>query len=177
MVRKSVVKKPGALWKRNVGFKRRTRDHIITSLSVNTIERFFLNGEHTVLKSEQDYGVDLVLYTHDPKGYVEAGTIGVQLKATDAPSLSADGTFYSHPVSIKDYNAWSNEPMPVFLILYDARSDKAHWQNVQGYFQSNPDLRPKKNATWITVRLPVENVFNEGMVDYARCGKQRYAND
>ena len=168
---KKAVKKRRAIGKRNVALKRRTREHVIASLSANTVERFFLKKGHTVLKPEQDYGVDLVVYTHDPDGFVEGGTIGIQLKATDAPSLSADGTFYSFAISIKDYNAWSNEPMPVFLILYDAQREKVYWQYVQGYFESNPDLRPKKNATWITVRLPVANEFDESTVEYARARK------
>ncbi len=115
--------------------------------------------------------MDLVIYTYDHNRYVEPGNIYIQLKATDTPSLSVDGTFYSFTVPIKDYNAWSNEPMPVFLILYDAKSDKAYWQYVQGYFESNPDLRPKKNATSITVRFPVSNAFNEDTVEYARARK------
>jgi hypothetical protein len=123
LARKKVVKKQEAAGKRNVLLKQRTRAHIIASLSANTIERYFLKKGHTVLKTEQDYGVDLVIFTYDRDGYVEAGDIYIQLKATDSPSLSSDGTFYSFAVSIKDYNAWTNEPMPVLLILYDARTD------------------------------------------------------
>jgi len=52
------------------------------------IERLFLKRGHTVQTIEQDYGVDPVVYTHDRDGYVEAGEIYLQLKATDAPRLS-----------------------------------------------------------------------------------------
>ena len=107
-----------------MSLKRRTREHVIASLSANTVERYFLEKGHRVRKIEQDYGIDLMILTHDHDGFVEPGEIQIQLKATDAPSLSADGTFYSFPISIKDYNAWLNEAMPVFLILYEAAARK-----------------------------------------------------
>jgi hypothetical protein len=137
-----------------------------------TIERYFLKRGHTVLKTDQDYGVDLMVYTHDQDGYVEAGNIYIQLKATDAPRISDDRTFYSLSVSIKHYNAWLNEAMPVFLILCDAKNERAYWQYVQGYFEGNPALRPKKGAASITVRLPVANEFNEDTVEYVRSRKE-----
>src|SRR5262249_8742761 len=113
-----------------------------------------------------------MVYTHDQDGYVEAGNIYIQLKATDTPRLSDDGTFYYLSVSIKHYNAWLNEAMPVFLILYDAMNEKAYWQYVQGYFEGNPDARPRKGAATITVRLPVANEFNEDTVEYVRARKE-----
>jgi hypothetical protein len=93
-----------------------------------------LEKGHTVLKTEEEYGIELVVFTHDANGFVEEGNIYIQLKATDAPALSADGTYFSFSISTRDYNAWDIEPMPVILILYDAKRDKAHWQYVQGYF-------------------------------------------
>jgi hypothetical protein len=171
LARKKAIKKEGAKRTNKAPLKKRSREHIIASLSANTIERYFLKKGHTVMKTEQDYGVDLVVYTHDQDGYVEAGALSLQLKATESPSLSADETFYSFSISIKDYHAWSNEPMPVFLILYDARNEKAYWQYVQGYFEGNPTLRPKKDAASITVRLPVANEFNEDTVEYVRSRK------
>ncbi len=131
---------------------------------------------HTVLRTEQDYGIDLVVLTHGNNGFVEAGSIAIQLKATDSPALSADGDFYSFSISIQDYNAWSIEPMPVFLILYDATKNKAYWQYLQAYFGSTPSTRPKKGATSVTVRLPVANEFDENTVDYARAKKRSALN-
>jgi len=151
--------------------KRRTRAHIIASLSANAIERAFLANGHTVLKNDQDYVVDLVVFTYDENGYVESGNIYIQLKASDRPKLSADGTFYTFSISIKDYNAWSIEPMPVFLILYNSKKEQGYWQYVQGYFESDADLRPSQGADTVTVRLPVVNVFDETTVKYIRTKK------
>ncbi len=152
--------------------KKRTRAHIIASLSVNSIERFFLKKGHTVSEPEQDYGVDLNVFTYDDNGYVEPGNIYVQLKATDAPHLSADGKFYTVSISVKDYNAWSVEPMPIFLVLYDSTNEKAYWQYVQGYLESDAAFKPKKGAKSISVRFPVENEFSADTVDYARLKKK-----
>lgn len=152
--------------------KQRTRSHVIASLSANSIERIFLLKGHTVIKSEQDYGVDLVVFTYDSNGFVEAGNLYFQLKATDSPALSADGRFYSFSISIKDYNAWSIEPMPVFLILYDAIEGRAYWQYMQAYFGSALSSRPRKGAASVMIRLPVGNKFDESTVDYARAKKQ-----
>jgi hypothetical protein len=152
--------------------KQRTRNHVIASLSANSIERFFLLKGHTVFKREQDYGVDLFVATHDVDGFVEPGYVYIQLKATDSPDLSADGGFYSFSISIKDYNAWNDEPMPVFLILYDTKREKAYWHYVQAYFGSTPSRRPRKGAASVTVRLPVGNLFDDETVEYVRLKKQ-----
>ena len=141
-------------------------------MSANSIERIFLQKGHTLIKTEQDYGIDLVVFTYDDQGYVEPGNIYIQLKATEAPRLSADGGFCSFSISIRDHNAWAAEPMPVFLILYDAQGDRAYWQYVQGYFEADPSRRPKKGARSVAVRIPVANVFDATTVDYAQ-GRKR----
>ncbi len=79
--------------------KQRTRAHVIASLSANFVERVFLVKGHTVVRTEEDYGIDLAVLTHDSNGFVEAGSIAIQLKATDSPDLSADGGFYSLTIS------------------------------------------------------------------------------
>lgn len=127
---------------------------------------------HTVIKTEQDYGIDLVLFTYDADGFVEPGNIYIQLKATDIPAISADGTFYSFSISAKDYTAWMDEPMPVILILYDAKGNNAFWQYVQGYFEGHPSKQPKGSVDSVTVRIPTRNLFDETTVDYCRTKKQ-----
>ena len=126
--------------------RRRTREHVIASLSANAVERVFLKRGHTVVRTDEDYGIDLIVSTYDQNGFVEPGEILVQLKATDSPSLSADGSFYSYSISIRDYTAWTAEPMPLLLILYDAQGERAYWQYLQAYFESEPSRRPKEGA-------------------------------
>jgi hypothetical protein len=152
--------------------KRRTRGHIIAALSVNAVERSFLRKGHMVVPTREDYGIDLIASTYDQDGFIEPGSIYIQLKATDSPNLSADGSFYSYSISIRDYNGWMAQAMPVFLILYDAQGDRAYWQYVQGYFESDPSRRPKEGAQSVTVRIPADNLFGDAAVDYARARKQ-----
>jgi hypothetical protein len=152
--------------------KRRTGEHVIAALSVNFVERFFLRRGHTVIETKEDYGIDLIVWTYDEGGFVEPELIYIQLKATDSPSLSADGSFYSFSISIKDYNAWAAQAMPVFLILYDAQRERAYWQYVQAYSESEPSRRPGEGARSVTVRIPVENLFDDATVEYARARKR-----
>jgi hypothetical protein len=63
--------------------KRRTREHIIAELSVNHVERFVLRCGYSTQRIQADYGVDLLIYTYNSNGFVELGSIPVQLTATD----------------------------------------------------------------------------------------------
>jgi len=62
--------------------------------------------------------------------------------------------------------------MPVFLILYDVRAERAYRQYVQGYFEAEPSRRPTETARSLTIRIPAANVFDATTVDYARERKQ-----
>ena len=147
---------------------RRTREHVIAAQSVNYIEKFFIDKGHTVDRPAEDYGFDLILNTFDHEGYAEHGDIRIQLKASDSPAYSDDGTFASLTVTVPHYHFWIGQPMPVFLVLYDARKVTAYWLYVQSYFGVDPSRRPKAGAESVTLRLAVTNVFGEATVDYAR---------
>jgi hypothetical protein len=150
---------------------RRTRGHVIASQSLNYVEKFFIDQGHTADRPAQDYGYDLLVNTFDRDGYAENGEILIQLKASDGFSYSADKTFISYAVSIKHYELWAWAPLPVFLVLYDARLTKAYWLYVQEYFESDPSRRPKANAKTLTVRVPVVNKFTAATVEYMRARK------
>ena len=65
--------------------------------------------------------------TYDNEGYVEAGFILLQLKATDSIRKIENNTYVSFTISIKDYRLWTAEGYPVFLIVYDAIDRNAYW--------------------------------------------------
>ena len=158
----------------SIPIPRRTREHIIASLSVNFVERFFLENGHTVHKVDDDYGYDLVVTTYDlaNQGAVEASSIYLQLKATDASDLfDADGV-HTFPLQMKHYNQWTKEPLPVFVILYHAPTSKAYWQYLQGHVASGNAPRPKPGAKSIGLKIPASNEFNHSTVNYARERKQ-----
>ncbi len=147
---------------------RRTREHIIASQSHNYIEKFFIDKGHTLDRPGEDYGTDLLVNTFDENGYLENGYVRIQLKATDDPAFAADGSYLSFSVEIKHFHSWTKEPMPVFLIVYDAREAVAYWLYFQEYFNSGKGKRPGKKAKSVTVRIPAKNKFTAETVDYMR---------
>lgn len=60
------------------------------------------------------------------------------------------------------------QPMPVFLLVYDARKTQAYWLYVQAYFKSRKVTRAKRNSGSITVHVLVQNILSEQTVDYMR---------
>jgi hypothetical protein len=146
---------------------RRTREHINASRSHNYIEKFFIDKGHTVDRPGADYGYDVLVNTYDEEGYAESGDIRIQLKASEEFEYVEKGSFISYKISIKHYNLWAAEVMPVFLVLYDATRHRASWVYIQEYF-SDPTKRPRANAKSLKIRIPVDNVFTDATVDYAR---------
>ena len=53
--------------------------------------------------------------TYDAQGYAESGDIRIQLKASDEFKYVKKSTAITYKISIKHYNLWMAEPMPVFL--------------------------------------------------------------
>jgi hypothetical protein len=132
--------------------KQRTREHVIADLSVHHVEGFILKEGHTPYRLTPDYGYDLVLFTYDPQGYLEPGSVYVQLKA--AETLPQAGSDYVFDLDVRDYNLWTLEEMPVILILFDASRRRGYWIDVRKYFGEDPARRPKKGAKTVRVRVP-----------------------
>jgi hypothetical protein len=116
--------------------KRRTREHVLADLSANHFERLALECGYSVERTWSDYGIDLVLYTYAANGEIDNGQVFVQLKATEEVSTSGAG--HRVAVSKSDLEHWLKEPMPVILVLYVARGERAYWTYVQAYFESMP---------------------------------------
>jgi hypothetical protein len=142
--------------------KRRTRQHVIADLSANHVERFIIEEGHTAQRLGSDYGYDLVLFTHDQQGFIEPGSLFIQLKA--AESWQAVGANYVFDLDIRDYNLWMLEDFPVLLILFDVFRRRAYWLAVQDYFAENMARRPKRGAKTVRVRVPKRRVVNRRAV-------------
>lgn len=138
--------------------KQRTRQHVIADLSVHHVERFILEAGHTAQRLGSDYGYDLLVSTFDDQGYVEPGSIYLQLKAME--TLNAGQTDYLYDLDIRDYNLWIRERMPVVLILFDASRRRAYWLAIQRYFGEDDARRPKKGAKTIRIRVPRRQALN-----------------
>jgi hypothetical protein len=148
--------------------KRRTRGHVIADLSVNHVERFILEAGFVAEPVARDYGYDLRVTTFDAGGYLEPGQILFQLKAAERLKANRAGTAFAFDLSVSDYNAWMEEPMPVFLILYDASSRWAYWQYVQRYFRAEPAKKPRAAASFVRVAVPVSHRVGRKMVVMVR---------
>jgi hypothetical protein len=132
--------------------KQRTREHVIADLSVHYVEGFILQEGHTPYRLTPDYGYDLVLFTHDQQGYLEPGSVYIQLKA--AETLQAVASDYVFDLDVRDYNLWTLEEMPVILILFDASRRRAYWLDVRKYFREDAARQPKNGARTVRVRVP-----------------------
>ncbi len=150
---------------------RRTRQHIIASLSRNYVERFILMRGHTADRRIDDYGYDLFVETYDECGYVENGEIRVQLKATDRLADLKRGDTLRIDIDARHRELWTTELMPVFLIVYDAVEGKAYWIDVQRYFSSDPSRKPRGGAKTVRVHIPLSNEYTGDTVDYMRARK------
>jgi hypothetical protein len=150
--------------------KQRTRAHVIADQSMNHVERFVIDEGHTLQRQEHDYGYDLSVITYDYEGYVEPGTIYLQLKA--AESLRASGAYYVFDLDVRDLNLWMLELMPVMLVLFDAGRRKAYWLHVQRYFRQDPARLPKQKAKTVRVRVPKRQAVNHRGVAAIRHIKQ-----
>jgi hypothetical protein len=131
---------------------------VIADLSIHYVEGFILAEGHTAQRFERDYGYDLVLYTYDRRGYVEPGSVLIQLKASD--TLHAVGSAYVFDLDIRDYNLWMLERMPVIMILFDASRKRAYWLPIQRYFLEGGTRQPKKGAKTVRLRVPIRQVVN-----------------
>jgi hypothetical protein len=143
---------------------------VIADQSANYVERFIIDEGHTAGRLEHDYGYDLHLITYDAQGYVEPGSIYLQLKASD--TLQESGEVYVFDLDIRDCNLWLMEPMPVFLVLFDASRRKGYWLHVQHFFQEDPSRRPKRGAKTVRVHVPRRQMINRRAVARMRLAKQ-----
>jgi hypothetical protein len=105
--------------------------HIIADLSVNHVEKRVLECGWTVQRFSPDYGLDLLVTTFNRRGEIENGDVRLQIKATDSIKVVAGGNAIAVRVEWRDMVYWLNEPLPVILVIYDAKSDQAWWLDLQ----------------------------------------------
>ena len=148
--------------------KRRTREHIISDLSVNHVERHVLLCGYTVQRVTQDYGIDLLIATFNRKGEVEVGEILVQLKGTRKLRFRNDA-MVSCRIERAHLVHWLAHPLPVILIVFDAAKELAYWLYVQSYFGNLAHFNLFAAGESITVHLPISHVVNKSaIVKFAR---------
>lgn len=141
--------------------KRRTRQHVISDLSVNHVERFVLKLGHSVERPRSDYGLDLTLFTYNRSGEIENGVVYLQVKASDKLRFRNSGRLVAATVHRSDLMHWLAEPQPVILVVYDASRECAYWLYVQAHFELLDRFKLSRLGTSTTVYLDTQNVLDE----------------
>jgi hypothetical protein len=144
---------------------------VIADLSVHYVEGFIYREGHTAQRVERDYGYDLILFTYDEDGFFEPGLILLQLKATD--SLKRIGAYCIFDVDVRDFNLWMMEELPVILIVYDARMERAYWLSIQQYSRDPLCMMPRKGAKTVRIKIPNRQFLRKGTFDRIRDLKRR----
>ncbi len=144
--------------------KRRTREHILEDLSIHHVEGHVLRCGWVVERMEHDYGIDLEIITFDRVGQVEAGTILLQVKATDRLRVRREMTTVRFRLDRGDLVLWLAELRPVILIVYDARRDIAYWLYVQSYFRRLKGFNLFTAGQTVTVYIPTANILTRAAV-------------
>jgi hypothetical protein len=156
--------------------KRRTREHVIADLSIHHVEGLALKCGYSVQQLVPDYGYDLWLATFNEQGEAEDSYVLLQLKASDGLrqyELDQEEVF-SFPVSVKDYRRWTEEVLPVFLILYDAQLGEAYWLDVQDHAAAQQQ-GPKGKT--VRLRVPRQHVLGVRTIRLMRQRKQQRIQD
>lgn len=150
--------------------KRRTREHVIADLGVNHVERIILTCGFVAERLYFDYGYDLAMVTFSETGEFEPGIVYLQVKATDHPDRVDTGASLALPLDRRDVEAWTAEPAPVYLVLFDAQARSACWLDVREFFARHPEVMNQESTT-ITVRIPLRQRLDEAAVRHMRSVK------
>jgi hypothetical protein len=148
--------------------KRRTREHVIADQSLIHVQQFIANAGFTSEAVNKDYGYDVTINTFDDGGFIEGGAILIQLKASEVLTPHADGLHFAFDLDMRDYDLWTEEPNPVFLILYEATTRRAYWLFVQPYLKGSGAPKPKSYAKTVRIKVPKVNKVRTAFFRHAR---------
>jgi hypothetical protein len=140
--------------------KRRTREHVIADMSFHHLGYLVVRSGFTLEANRADYGYDGSIFTFDRHGRIENSYMFVQLKATDRIRFSADRKRVLFRVSKKDLSLWQDEIVPVYLVVFDAKREKAYWIYFQKYIEQRGIRAAMMKTESITVELGATQVVN-----------------
>lgn len=107
-----------------------------------------------------DYGYDGSITTFDSNGEIENGYVFIQLKATDHLGRLKKAQGLSYTLSKQHIDLWHDEPMPVYLVLFDAINEVGYWLYLQQYFAQLKIDPATITSKSLTVYLDPKNVFD-----------------
>jgi hypothetical protein len=156
--------------------KLRTREHVVADLSINHVERHILLRGFALNRLATDYGIDLLMLTYNDHGEVENGHVLFQVKATDSLQVLEQSASIACRVDVADLRSWQDEWLPVILVVYDGRQNKAYWLYVQKYVDeknvSGEDVLTDQDR--VTIRIPLANRLNRAAVERFRQIRNRH---
>ncbi|WP_298960337.1 DUF4365 domain-containing protein [uncultured Methylobacterium sp.] len=90
---------------------------------------------HTIQAVLSDYGYDASVMTHDEAGFVENNPFWIQIKATDRFDTEPATGRIRFTLDKRDIGLWASNPLPVYLVVFEARTKRACWLHLQRYFE------------------------------------------
>jgi len=102
----------------------------------------------------------MIISTFDSNGYVEEGTLLIQLKATDQIKHNKLKTHLVFTLDKRDLNTWYNEPMPVILALYDAKNDVAYWIYIQQFLRAIKGFKLSTVKKFYNINIPKDQILD-----------------
>jgi Domain of unknown function (DUF4365) len=144
--------------------KRRTREHVIADMSFHHLGYLVVQSGFTFEANKADYGYDGAIFTFDNDGRIENSYMFVQLKATDKIRLSSDRKRVLFRVSKKDISLWQDEIVPVYLVVFDAKRERAYWAYFQRYIERKGIKASKLRTETVTIELDTAKVVNRRTV-------------
>lgn len=141
--------------------KRRTREHVIADLSLHYLAYRVVGCGFTIEIVRSDYGYDVSIFTFDKNGEIENLNMYVQLKATDKIKLSEDKKHLLFRLSKKDIDYWEDEPVPVYLVVFDAKRKRAYWLYLQRYLASKNMRTDQIAGQSITVEINTKRILRK----------------
>jgi|SRR5690606_28986731 len=144
--------------------KRRTRQHVIESISFYWLGLLVSQSGHVFDSPSKDYGTDCLVTTHDPAtGFPEANLYRVQLKATDSFVIEASGVV-NFSVDTRDLRSWNEEMEPRFLVIFDAQKERAVWLHVQDYLNTHAIDPEALTGDSFRVHIPATDIVDAAAV-------------
>jgi Domain of unknown function (DUF4365) len=134
-------------------------------MSFHHLGYFVAKSGHSLEGIAQDYGYDGSIFTFDVQGQIESSYMFVQLKATDRLVRSKDRKFVKFVLEKKDLNLWQNEIVPVYLVVFDAKAEKAYWVYLQRYLEQKKLTASKITTRTKTIWLNTKQLVNQQAIE------------
>jgi len=155
---------------------RRPRPHQLEDLSRNKLHAAFESAGWTVEDLSKDYGEDLLVRLFEAE-IATPYSFFVQAKATDNLERyrSAGSGRIRFQIETGHVRHWIRFSEPVFLTLYDSKSDKTYWVCIQSALPERPLSDEEYRKKFVTIDIPEVNLLDgDGLLRIQGITKLRF---